>query len=144
MPGGSFSFSASCIQFLSCIPSGSRRPVIERYHILAQYVNPCFSPLVICTKTKLVNCALCKSDPPRVSGRYLFVILCGIIYIIQGIAGRAAPRRGYIILQICTEIYYILDIYKRIYREGGARIYKLYGEVARAGGLALTFRARFR
>lgn len=71
----------------------------------------------ICTKTKLVNCALCKSDPPRVSGCYLFVILCGIIYIIRGIAGRAAPRRGYI------KIY--RDIYERIYKRGVTKIYKL-------------------
>lgn len=71
----------------------------------------------ICTKTKLVNCALCKSDPPRVSGCYLFVILCGIIYIIQGIAGRAAPRRGYILFPSDMHGgYIILDIYKR-YRD---------------------------
>lgn len=71
----------------------------------------------ICTKTKLVNCALCKSDPPRVSGCYLFVILCGIIYIIQGIAGRAAPRRGYILFSSDMHGgYIILDIYKR-YRD---------------------------
>ena len=67
----------------------------------------------ICTKTKLVNCALCKSDPPRVSGRYLFVILCGIIYIIQRIAGRAAPRRGmYIVLSRYARGYII---YRQIY-----------------------------
>lgn len=84
----------------------------------------------ICTKTKLVNCALCKSDPPRVSGCYLFVILCGIIYIIQGIAGRAAPRRGYILFSPDVHGgYIILDIYKRyrerIYKRGGRKIYKL-------------------
>lgn len=66
-----------------------------------------------CTKTKLANCALCKGAPPRVSGCYLFVILCRIIYYTEDRRPSRAPEGIYIVLfRYARGIYYIqADIY---------------------------------